>query len=359
MTYPRVNLKLPVWLVQVVLHPKPVTLQTRLYTFTMFMGLLVYPTCFGFPCRTILCSFIALYLLVLHALAIALVCTLILCKCILISFFVLNKMESALAVPIVDDIYVLLLLNTCSPKLVVVLLLAVWLISSFFRLKPPLRILISTLVTEIIENVDQFLYLGRILHKDDLDDLAVTARLTKARATWGSLFRILSAEGASCKIMARFYLAIIQATLLHGCESWVLTKRQMRRLDHFHLRCARHIARMNIRKQADGTWVTPNSVDVLERCGLSSLSDYIAKRKTTILQHYAYEHSSLYRRCFISVPTSDRHHLVWWDDPECKELGIPPLIHSSENGPSSRKRVRAPSDSEEVRVCPKRTRLFF
>jgi len=197
----------------------------------------------------------------------------------------------------------------------------------------------------LIEIVAWFLYLGRILHKDDLDDLAITARLTKARTTWGSMSHILSTEGASCRIMARFYLAIIQATLLHGCESWVLTKRQMLRLEHFHLRCARHIARMNIHCQANGTWVTPHSDDVLERCGLSRLLDYIAKRKTTLLHHYAFEHSSLYRRCYTSVPTSDRHHLVWWDDAECRVMGVPPLMHSNGNGPSSRKRVRDPSDS--------------
>ena len=101
----------------------------------------------------------------------------------------------------------------------------------------------------------------------------------------------------------------------------------MLRLEHFHLRCARHIARMNIHCQANGTWVTPHSDDVLERCGLSRLSDYIAKRKTTLLHHYAFEHSSLYRRCYTSVPTSDRHHLVWWDDAECRALGVPPLMH--------------------------------
>jgi len=76
-----------------------------------------------------------------------------------------------------------------------------------------------------IENVTEFEYLGRMISANDHDELAVTARIKAARSKWMQLYRILSADGADCKTMAKFYLAIVQAVLLYGSESWVLTKR--------------------------------------------------------------------------------------------------------------------------------------
>ena len=70
-----------------------------------------------------------------------------------------------------------------------------------------------------IERVDQFSYLGRILTWNDSDDVAILACLSKARSTWGRLNRILSSRDASPKVMARFYLAVVQAVLLYGSDS--------------------------------------------------------------------------------------------------------------------------------------------
>ena len=42
--------------------------------------------------------------------------------------------------------------------------------------------------------------------------------------------------------MAHFYLAVVQAKLLYGSETWVLTEHLLKRLEHFHARCAPSIA---------------------------------------------------------------------------------------------------------------------
>jgi hypothetical protein len=54
------------------------------------------------------------------------------------------------------------------------------------------------------------------------------------------MYRILSADGANAHVMARFYLAIIQAKLLFGSETWVLSQKALGRLARFHARCARY-----------------------------------------------------------------------------------------------------------------------
>jgi hypothetical protein len=48
------------------------------------------------------------------------------------------------------------------------------------------------------------------------------------------MYRILSSDGADSKTMARFYLAVVQAKLLYGSKTWVLSRRLLDRLEHFH-----------------------------------------------------------------------------------------------------------------------------
>ena len=162
-----------------------------------------------------------------------------------------------------------------------------------------------------IGHVTYFRYLGRILSADDCDDLAVHYNLQKARATWGRLHCILSSQGASSRVMAHFYLAIVHAQLLYGSDTWVLSQHAKQRLESFHHHCARHMTHHNIRKNPDGTWTCPPSQEVLALCNLSPISTYIAKRKTTLL-HYATTNSALFSTC-TTLPTTS-HHLCWWHD---------------------------------------------
>ena len=47
--------------------------------------------------------------------------------------------------------------------------------------------------------------------------------LRKARGKWGQLSKILVIEGADRIMPGRFYVAVVQAVLLFGYETWVLT----------------------------------------------------------------------------------------------------------------------------------------
>jgi len=51
----------------------------------------------------------------------------------------------------------------------------------------------------------------------------IWAELKKARSRSGSLSRILVREGVTPRVSGMFHKAAVQAVLLHGCESWVLT----------------------------------------------------------------------------------------------------------------------------------------
>ena len=156
-------------------------------------------------------------------------------------------------------------------------------------------------------------YLGRILSADDRDEAAVSYNIKKASNAWFGMYRILSADGADALTMARFYLAVVQAKLLFGSETWVLSERALGRLERFHARCARYLTRRHIRPLPDGTWLCPPTNEVLDQCGLSPIATYIAKRKTTLLNNYAIPSSSLYRQCITSTPIgSGARRQMWW-----------------------------------------------
>ena len=111
--------------------------------------------------------------------------------------------------------------------------------------------------------------------------------------------------------MGYFYKAIVQAVLLYGAETWVVADRMLKLLDSFHHKCARHIAQDPIHQKPDGTWHTPCSQDVLQQCGLFSMSEYIRRRKETI-QPFVHQRP-IYASCLQSTPTAcNINQKVWW-----------------------------------------------
>ena len=67
-----------------------------------------------------------------------------------------------------------------------------------------------------------------------------------------------------CKMMARFYLAVVQAVLLYGADSWALTQRDMKFLTAFHHRAIRFMTGQHIKKINDKEWFYPNHGELLK-----------------------------------------------------------------------------------------------
>ena len=52
-------------------------------------------------------------------------------------------------------------------------------------------------------------------------------------------------------------MAVVQAVLLFGSKTWVLTPRLDKSLEEFHHRAAQQMVGMGPKHQQDGTWVYP------------------------------------------------------------------------------------------------------
>ena len=162
-----------------------------------------------------------------------------------------------------------------------------------------------------LQSVQEFKYLGRILHEKDCDDSAINQNLKRARDRWGRIGRILSKKGANAKIMGIFYKTIVQSILLYGSETWVISKQMLRMLRSFHRRCARFITGKHIWQDKEGNWHHPSSKEVLEMAGLKEIEIYIEQRKSTLMK-YANERP-IYKICKMSNPiASNVNQLVWW-----------------------------------------------
>jgi hypothetical protein len=95
---------------------------------------------------------------------------------------------------------------------------------------------------EVLERVEVFKYLGRLLAQDDDDTQAIRAQLRKARSTWAHVGQVLRAENVPPRVVAKFYKAVVQAVLLYGSKTWVLLTTALASLEGFHIRAAYQMA---------------------------------------------------------------------------------------------------------------------
>ena len=104
-------------------------------------------------------------------------------------------------------------------------------------------------------------------------DPELTVRIARANAAFNKLNeRLWRKSGIRLHTKMIVYKAAILSTLLYGSEAWTLNAKQSRCLEHFHLKCLRHICRIK--------WYhkIPN-YEILERCQIGSLQSFLDKNK--------------------------------------------------------------------------------
>jgi len=95
---------------------------------------------------------------------------------------------------------------------------------------------------EVLEKVESFHYLGRILAQDDNNVRAVRSQIKKARGIWARVGQVLQVDNTPPKVSAKFCKAVVQSVLLYGSETWNLTKTALARLEGFHIKAAYRMA---------------------------------------------------------------------------------------------------------------------
>ena len=159
--------------------------------------------------------------------------------------------------------------------------------------------------------VQIYQYLGRLLACNDNDWPAIQTQLKKARSRWGSLSRILVREGATPRVSGMFYKAVVQAVLLYGCESWVLTDKVWKVLESFHNRAARRIARKMPYKVGE-VWIYPPLEEAREDAGVYTIQHYVEKRQNRVAMYVASR--PIWPHCVYADANPDisASRIMWW-----------------------------------------------
>ena len=82
-------------------------------------------------------------------------------------------------------------------------------------------------------------------------------------------------------------MAVVQAVLIFGSKTWVLTPWFDKSLERFHHRSVRRMAVMGPKRQHDGTWVYTPIGAVLATMGMEDIGVYISRRHNLVAQFIA------------------------------------------------------------------------
>jgi hypothetical protein len=162
-----------------------------------------------------------------------------------------------------------------------------------------------------LAKVNYFRYLGRILFFNNSDWPALYHNLRKAQTRWGMVARLLARDGASAKARGQFYVAITQAVLLYGCETWTVTPAMLKVLKSFHHKVDRRISGKMARLSATG-WVYPPLFEAFDEAGLFPIQEYIRRRQDRLAVFVATR--PIYARCQVApgLSGSSSRLLRYW-----------------------------------------------
>ena len=164
-----------------------------------------------------------------------------------------------------------------------------------------------------LETVREFKYLGRIVSNDNNDWPAVLRNLKRARSKWAMIRKVLVRDQANPRVAGYFYKAVVQAVLLYGCESWVITDSVLKRLESFHHKVARQITGQRVWFcRATNELVGPPIAEVLERASLLTMREYLSRRQRKAVEYIATK--PIYDAATTAArrPGSSTGRKFWW-----------------------------------------------
>ena len=124
--------------------------------------------------------------------------------------------------------------------------------------------------------------------------------------------RILSREGASLRVSRFFFKAMVQAVLLFGSETWVVTPPMDKALGGFQAQLARRLRRWILRRTPYGKWIYTSAATAQEEAGLLTMEDYIRRSQKTVAQYIA-TRSLLYLCEGSERALGARLGIRWWE----------------------------------------------
>ena len=163
-----------------------------------------------------------------------------------------------------------------------------------------------------LEVLTSFQYLGRVVLSADNDWPEVVRKLSRERAVWKRMERVLGREGGDLRVSGFFFKSMAQAVLLLGSETWVVTPRIGRALGGLPDQVGRHLAGRLPRHKTDGKWDYTSAAVAREEVRFQTMVEYIWRRQNTDAQYIATR--SLIDLCEGSERApGERLGMQWWE----------------------------------------------
>ena len=90
--------------------------------------------------------------------------------------------------------------------------------------------------------------------------------------------KVLGREGADPKVSQTFYIAVTQAVLIFGAETWVLTEKMETTLDTFQGRVLQKLTGRHPRSGRDGKWYYMSLAGAMKEAGILWIWTSILRR---------------------------------------------------------------------------------
>ena len=135
----------------------------------------------------------------------------------------------------------------------------------------------------IIEDVEQFCYLGNILSRDCHVERAIRARVAAAWKKWRDIGSLLCNRGIHLKVRAAVYDACIRSVLLYGSETWPMTQQLGDIVRHCDRRMLRLVTAATGRRMESR--VLESSESILRVCGLPDITHVMKRNRLRYFGH--------------------------------------------------------------------------
>lgn len=137
--------------------------------------------------------------------------------------------------------------------------------------------------TYTFEKVAKFNYLGVAITNRSDETEEIDGRITRGSRAVGALNGILRAKRTSKRVKMRLYRTVIRPAALYGCESWILTQSNERKLEIWERKVLRGI--LGGKKMEDGTWRRQTNKEVYEAYGDPDIIQHIKAQRVRWLGH--------------------------------------------------------------------------
>ena len=136
-----------------------------------------------------------------------------------------------------------------------------------------------------MEIVTSLQYLGEVILSADNEWPAVVRNLSRARAACKRMTIILSRDGAEPRVSILFFKAMVQAVMLFGSETWVVTPCTGRYLGGFQDQVERRLMGRLLQQRPDGKWAYTLSEKARGEAGLQTMEEYIWQCHNMVAQY--------------------------------------------------------------------------